>query len=312
MKKILITGGAGYLGSLISTIFLEKDYKITVLDNLMHKKNTLNHILEENNFNFIKGDVRDSSLYKKLIKENDIILPLAGIVGAPLCEKNKELTKEVNQVAIDNLCKIKSKDQIIIYPTTNSGYGITDKNTICTEDMNLNPISLYGLTKVNAEKIVMEKDNTIALRLATVFGTSYRNRIDLLVNHFTYMAVKTKEILLFEPHFRRNYIHIRDIVYTFEYCLEKFDKMKNQIYNVGLSEANLTKLSLCEEIKKIVPDLKIKISEKGKDPDKRDYFVSNEKIERTGWKTKMSFSEGIKELVSAYSKMENYEFDKNY
>jgi len=312
MKKILITGGAGYLGSLISTILIEKDFKITVLDNLMHKKNTLNHLSEENNFNFIKGDVRDSNLYKKLIKENDIILPLACIVGAPLCEKNKELTKEVNQVAIDNLCKIKSKDQIIIYPTTNSGYGITDKNTICTEDMELNPISLYGLTKVNAEKIVMEQENVIALRLATVFGLSYRNRIDLLVNHFTYMAVKEKKILLFEPHFRRNYIHVRDIAYTFEHCLKKFDKMKNQIYNAGLSEANLTKLSLCEEIKKVVPEFEIKISHDGKDPDKRDYFVSNEKLEKTGWQTKISLSEGIKELVEGYSKMKEIEFDRNY
>ena len=312
MKKILITGGAGYLGSLISTILLEKDYKITVLDNLMHKKNTLNHLSKENNFNFIKGDVRDSNLYKKLIKENDIILPLAGIVGAPLCEKNKELTKEVNQIAINNLCKIKSKDQIIIYPTTNSGYGITDKNTICTEDMELNPISLYGLTKVNAEKIVMEQENVIALRLATVFGLSYRNRIDLLVNHFTYMAVKEKKILLFEPHFRRNYIHVRDIAYTFEHCLQKFDKMKNQIYNAGLSEANLTKLSLCEEIKKFVPDFEINISYNGKDPDKRDYFVSNEKLEKTGWQTKISLHEGINELVEGYSKMKEIEFDRNY
>jgi len=312
MKKVLITGGAGYLGSLISTILLEKSYKITVLDNLMHKKNTLNHLLKENNFNFIKGDVRDSSLYKKLIKENDIILPLAGIVGAPLCEKNKELTKEVNQIAIDNLCKIKSKDQIIIYPTTNSGYGITDKNTICTEEMDLNPISLYGLTKVNAEKLVMEKENVIALRLATVFGLSYRNRIDLLVNHFTYMAVKEKKILLFEPHFRRNYIHVRDIAHTFEHCLLKFDKMRNQIYNAGLSEANLTKLSLCEEIKKIVPEFEINISHDGKDPDKRDYFVSNEKLEKTGWQTKISLPEGIKELVEGYSKMKEIEFDRNY
>ena len=312
MKKILITGGAGYLGSMIATSFVEKGFHVTVLDNLLFKKNTILHLLKKKNFEFINGDVRDKILYSELIYKNDIIFPLAALVGAPLCEKNKFDAIDINQKAIEYLCKIKSKDQIIFYPNTNSGYGITKKNEICTEKMSLNPISLYGITKCNAEKSIMEKENSIVFRLATVFGIGYRNRVDLLVNNFTYIALKEKKILLFEPEFRRNYIHIKDIVMTFEFCLQNFNNTKNEIYNIGLSSANLTKLALCQEIKKIIPDFDIRISKDGKDPDKRDYYVSNNKIESKGWLPNITLQEGIKELAEGYLKLKSDEFDRNY
>ena len=229
MQKILITGGAGYLGSTISTHFINLGYEVTVIDNLLYNKDTLDHLKKNNKFKFIEGDIRNKELYKDNIKKNDIIFPLAGIVGAPLSDKFKKDAYEINEIAIKDLANLISKNQKIIYPTTNSGYGTTSRDIICTEDMDLNPISHYGVTKVNAEKYLSEKDNYISLRLATVFGVSYRNRLDLLVNFFVYNAVKEKKIVLFEPHFRRNYIHVKDIAYTFEHCVKNFDTMKNNV-----------------------------------------------------------------------------------
>ncbi len=312
MDKILITGAAGYLGSMISTHFLEKGYRVTGVDNLFYNKNTLNHLIKNKNFEFIKLDVRDQRLYKDFVKKNDILFPLAGIVGAPLCDKNSKLAYEVNELAVKKISEFSSNNQLIIFPTTNSGYGTTSKDIICNEKMDLNPISLYGKTKVNAEKFILQKNNSISLRLATVFGVSFRNRVDLLVNFFVYNAVKFKKIKLFEPHFRRNYIHVKDVAFTFHHCLENFNQMRSNIYNVGLSEANLTKLQLCKKIKEVIPDFEISIDEKGEDPDKRDYFVSNEKLEMTNWKPKKSLKFGINELVKFYNLSKNLDLDKNY
>ncbi len=312
MKKILISGAAGYLGSTISTYFVNNGYDVIGVDNFFYKKDTLSHLKNHKNFSFFELDVREDQFYNELITNVDIIFPLAGIVGAPLCDKNIDLTYQVNELSIRKLIKSISKDQIIIFPTTNSGYGTTSKDIICTEEMKLNPISHYGRTKVNAEKIILEHENSISLRLATVFGVSYRNRIDLLVNFFVYNAVKHKKIKLFEPNFRRNYIHVKDIAFTFDHCLQNFNLMKSNIFNVGLSEANLTKLNLCKKIKEYIPDFEITIDEFGIDPDKRDYYVSNKKLENTGWKPQITLSEGIEELSNHYSKLNENEFDKNY
>ena len=311
MKKILITGAAGYLGSTISTLFVNNGYEVIGVDNLFFKKNTLKHLENKKNFEFLNLDVRDESVITKLLPKSDIIFPLAGIVGAPLCDKLHDLTYEINELAIENLIKNISSDQIIIYPTTNSGYGTTSKDIICTEEMPLKPISHYGRTKVNAEKIILEHDNSISLRLATVFGISYRNRIDLLVNFFVYNAVKFKKIKLFEPHFRRNYIHVKDIVDAFVFAINNFEKLKNNIYNLGLSSANITKIQLAKKIKRHIKDLKIKIIRNRKDPDKRDYFVSNKKIEKHGFKAKVSLDTGIKELIKIF-KYCDIKFKNNY
>ena len=311
MHKILITGGAGYIGSKLTEFFLKKNYQVTVIDNLMHKKNTVSNFFINSNFKFTLGDVRNEILINDIIKKNDIIIPLACIVGAPLCDKMEKDAYEINEASIKNLTKKISKNQIIIFPTTNSGYGITEKESICTEEMDLYPISHYAKTKVNAEKILMELENIICLRLATVFGVSYRNRIDLLVNYFVYNSVKYNEITLYQPHFRRNFIHVQDVVNTFAHCLDNFNTMKSNIYNVGLSHANLTKLELCEKIKEQNSLFKILINENEEDPDKRDYFVSNQKLENTGWESKISLKEGIKELIKSYSISSAKEFDKN-
>ena len=246
--------------------------------------------------------MRDNSLIKNSVKNIDIIIPLAAIVGAPLCKKNPQLTKSVNVGSVKTLVKNLSKNQIILVPTTNSGYGIGKKNSYCTEKSPLKPVSLYGQTKVLAEKIILDHHNSSSLRLATVFGTSPRMRVDLLVNDFVFKAFKTKKITLFEGHFRRNYIHINDVCRTFLFAIKNFDKFKNNIFNVGLSSANLTKKELCNKIKKFIPDLFIEIDEFAKDPDKRDYIVSNKKLEKTGFKTKYSINFGIKQLLNYYKK----------
>ena len=307
--KILITGGAGYIGSkLVKSLSNNKEYKVIVIDNLMFNQNFLN---TSDNVEFIKGDVRERDLYKKLINDCDAIIPLAGLVGAPFCDKYPKETEEVNYEAIKFMSENLSKNQLVLMPVTNSGYGIGKKDNFCTEESPLNPISLYGRTKVAAEKIIMERENSISFRLATVFGVSERMRVDLLVNNFTYIAFTEKFIKLFEPHFRRNYIHLNDVVEGFVFGLKNFDLLKSEIYNLGLSEANLTKQQLCEEIQKIITDFKFEISKDGFDADKRDYFVSNEKIEKKGFKAKTLLSDGIKELVEYFS-TSDFELTRNY
>tara|TARA_Y100000590_G_scaffold346139_1_gene396282 strand:- start:43328 stop:44266 length:939 start_codon:yes stop_codon:yes gene_type:complete len=300
-SKILVTGGAGYIGSLLLPQLLEKGYYVSVIDNFMYKQNSLIDLCYNPNLKIIVEDVRNDMLLKKEVAKHDIIIPLAAIVGAPACDKDILLSKEVNQVQIENIAKWATNDQMIIYPVTNSGYGIGEKGIYCTENTPLNPISHYGKTKVNGEKALLNTGNAVTFRLATVFGTSPRMRMDLLVNDFVYRAYKDRFIVLFESHFKRNYIHIRDIASVFFHGIENYTRLNGEAYNVGLSDANLSKMELCNKIKEHLPDFHISESDIANDPDKRDYIVSNEKIEKTGWLPSFSLDDGIKELITAYS-----------
>lgn len=306
--KILVTGGAGYIGSVLVPELLKLKNTVTVLDNFMYGQNSLLDCCIYENFKVVRGDARDENIIKGLISDADYIIPLAALVGAPVCNCDKLAATTTNRDAIASLVKLASKEQRIIIPTTNSGYGIGQKDAFCTESTPLNPITLYGRVKMEAERIALERGNAISLRLATVFGVSPRMRIDLLVNDFTYRAVKDKFIVVFEGHFRRNYIHIRDTVRAFILALDNFECMKNQAYNVGLSDANLTKLELCAKIKEQVPDFVYLESSVGEDPDKRDYIVSNEKIERCGFKPLYSLEAGIKELIKCYNMLCNAKY----
>mgnify|MGYP006095784563 CR=1 FL=1 len=300
-KKILVTGGAGYIGSILVPDLLNHGYKVTVLDNFSFGQQSLLGVCNSPNLEVIKGDVRDKPLFKNLIEENKIIIPLAAIVGAPACKKDEVLATQINFEQIYDLSQWISASHKVIFPVTNSGYGIGTKDKFCDEESPLNPISLYGKTKVKAEKIILEKGNAVTLRLATVFGASPRMRMDLLVNDFVYKACSDRSIVLFESHFKRNFIHIRDVSNAFIHSLNNFDIMKGQAYNVGLSNANLSKMELCHAIQKEIPDFHVFESELGQDPDKRDYIVSNEKIEATGWKPDYTINHGIRELVKVYS-----------
>ncbi len=312
MKNVLITGGAGYIGSLLSDTLVNLNYNVTVVDNMYFKKNTIGHLVIKKNFKFILDDARNKELINKLLKKIDIIIPLACLVGAPLCDKYPIEAKEVNQDAIVHIIKSKSKDQIILYPNTNSGYGTTEKDVECDENMPLNPISIYGKTKCVVENELMQMENVASFRLATVFGSSFRNRVDLLVNFFVYNALFGEKLILFEPEFRRNYIHVRDIVNTFLFSMDNFEFVKNNIFNVGLSSANLTKIGLCKKIKEHIPEFDYEISHEGSDPDKIDYFVSNKKIEALGWKPKVNLDDGIKELTQVYKLIKKEDFDQNF
>ena len=302
MKKtrILITGGAGYLGSVMTPALLEKGFSVTVLDSLIFNQNPLLSCCANEDFDFIKGDICDDALMDKLLPQFDIVILLAAIVGAPACKINPTLTHMVNYDAHMNIIKKLSPNQLVLFPCTNSGYGIGEKDAYCTEESPLRPISEYGKTKVEIEKALLDRGNAITLRLATVFGFSDRMRMDLLVNDFTYRAYKDRFIILFEEHFRRNYIHIRDVAKAFIFGIENYDTMKGEPYNVGLSTANLTKRQLCERIKEYIPDFYIHSAEVGEDPDKRDYLVSNDKIESLGWMPDHTLDMGIVELLKGY------------
>ena len=308
MKKVLVTGGAGYIGSILVPTLLGKGYEVTVLDTLMFGQSTLLEQCINPKFKFINGDVRDLNLLKKIVPHFDVIIPLAALVGAPLCKKDEMGTIAINRDAIININKIRSKQQQVIYPTTNSGYGIGQDGIYCTEETPLNPISLYGTTKSEAEQDLLATDNVITFRLATVFGCSPRMRLDLLVNDFTYRAFSQRYIVLFEAHFKRNFIHIRDVAKAFIHSIENFDSMKNTMYNVGLSSANLSKMELCLEIKKQIPDFFIAESEINKDPDQRNYIVSNDKIEKTGYKPDVDIQTGIAELIKGFSILTNNKY----
>ena len=301
MTNVLITGGAGYIGSKLATKLVNLNLNVTVIDALKFTKNSLNHLFYRNNFNFIKGDIRNKKLMKDLIKKNEFIIPLAALVGAPLCEKNKKEAISVNLDAIQFLVKNIRKKHKIIFLTTNSGYGRGKKNKFCDEQSPLNPISLYGRTKVQAEKIVMKSKNVVCFRLATVFGYSYRMRTDLLVNNFVFKSLKDGKLILFEPHFRRNFIHVNDVVNGIIYSINNFNHLKSNVYNLGLSSANISKYMLAKKIKQKLKYLKIKIIKHKKDPDQRDYYVSNRKIEKKGFKAKTSIDEGINELIKVFT-----------
>lgn len=298
--KILITGGAGYLGSVITKKFLDLGHKVTVIDNLVFNQISPLQFTYNPNYNFIYGDVRNTRLLEKEVKAHDVIIPLAAIVGFPACKKDPQLAYDINYVQVTNLMDYLSPNQLIIYPNTNSGYGIGKDDKFCTEESPLNPISVYGETKCAAEKKLLNYTSAVCFRLATVFGSSPRMRTDLLVNEFVYKAMTDKYIVVFEKHFKRNFIHIQDVGNVFVYALENYDLMKENVYNVGLSDANLNKQELLEKIKLYIPDFAITYSDFYEDPDKRDYIVSNEKIEKTGWKPNWSLDDGIKELIKTY------------
>ena len=309
-KKILITGGAGYLGSILTTKLVYLGYDVTVIDILEFNKISLSHLFLKKNFKFINGDVRNKKLMSKELKNNDIIIPLAAMVGAPLCAKYPKKTLDINYKCIKFILSKLKLSQKIIYPNTNSGYGIGDKNKFCDEKSPLKPISLYGRTKVEAEKIILKHKNSIVFRLATVFGYSYRMRTDLLVNFLVNMAVRNKRLTIFEPNFRRNYIHVIDVANAFIFAIENFSRMRGNIYNVGLSDANLTKLQLANQIKKNIKGIKINLLKNKKDPDKNQYFLSNKKIEKLGFRTSISLEDGIIELKNLFNTF-NFKDNKN-
>ncbi len=298
--NVLVTGGAGYLGSVTVPALLRRGFRVTVLDSFMYGQSSLLDCCHDENLSIVRGDVRDEALLKKLLPKADVILPLACLVGAPLCQQKPVEARTINYEAVRMLIDLGSRQQRIVFPTTNSGYGVGQDGIFCTEETPLHPISLYGVLKADIEKALLDSGRAVTLRLATAFGISPRMRLDLLVNDFTYRAVTDRFVILFEAHFKRNYVHVRDIARAFIHAIDNFDRMKNEPYNVGLSEANLSKMELCLEIKKQIPEFTILESAIGKDPDQRNYIVSNDKIEKTGFKAQVTLPVGIAELIKGY------------
>lgn len=299
-EHILITGGAGYIGSILTPTLLNEGYHVTVVDNLIYDQTPLLECCHNPKFQFIRGDVCHAELMSSLLSKADVVIPLAAIVGAPACARNPITSRLVNHESIQHILKHTSAKQKILYPTTNSGYGIGEPGKHCDENTPLRPISLYGSQKVQSEQDLLDSGRAITFRLATVFGASPRMRMDLLVNDFTLKAMKEKAIVLFEEHFKRNYIHVRDVAGAFLFGIRNYDRMVGHPFNVGLSSANLSKRELCEKIKQHLPDFYIHSAAIGEDPDKRDYIVSNEKIEKLGWRPNYSLDDGIRELIAAY------------
>ena len=305
MTKILITGGGGYIGSVLTWVLLNEGYQVTVLDNFMFGQNSLADCCRYDTFNVINGDARDEALLSKTISDHDVIIPLAALVGAPMCKKDPQAAWSVNTQSVETITKLASKDQWILMPITNSGYGVGEKGKFCDEESPLKPISIYGKSKVAAEEIILQRDNSISFRLATAFGMSPRMRLDLLVNDFVYRAVNDRSLVIFEGHFKRNFIHVRDIASVFLHGLKNFRHMRGTMYNVGLDDANLSKLELAAVIKSHLPEFYFTEASIGEDPDKRDYVVSNEKLNKTGFVPEWTLQRGIKELIKGYSILNN-------
>jgi len=306
--RILVTGGAGYLGSVLSERLLDVGHHVIVLDSLIYQQNSLFHLCADPRFEFVHGDARDEALIGRLVKDADVLIPLATIVGAPACDRDPLLARSVNLEAIRLLNRVRSSGQLIVYPTTNSGYGTKTGDVFCTEETPLEPISLYGQTKTQAEQELLQSPNVVTLRLATVFGMSPRMRLDLLVNHFVYAAATDGYLVIFEKDFKRNYIHIRDVADCFLYCIENSNRMAGRAYNAGLDAANLSKQELALSIKKHVPKFYIHFAEVGSDPDKRNYIVSNQRLREAGFEAKRSLDEGIVELLKGYRMMGRSQF----
>ena len=306
--NILVTGGAGYIGSVLVPELLQAGHRVTVVDNFLYRQNSLAACCLNERFAVVKGDIRLEATMRPLLATADVVIPLAALVGAPICSQDPIGAKSINRDAVLMMLRLISKDQRILMPTTNSAYGTGDANNFCTEESPLRPISDYAIAKVEVEKSLMEHPNAVSFRLATVFGMSPRMRTDLLVNDFTYRAVHDGFVVLFEPHFKRNYIHVRDVSRVFQHALNHFDQFRGNIFNVGLSEANLSKKELCERIKVVVPRFTFVESEIGKDPDQRNYLVSNEKLEKAGFRTSVGVEAGIRELVKGYTMIKNLRY----
>jgi nucleoside-diphosphate-sugar epimerase len=301
MTHVLVTGGAGYLGSTLVPALLDRGFSVTIVDNFMWDQPSLAAVCHHPAFSVVRGDVRSKETMRPLIARADIIIPLAARVGAPLCDRDPIAATNTNVQAIADMVESLSPQQRVLLPVTNSGYGIGQRDTFCTEESPIKPISLYGRNKVEAEGLLLDRHPAaLSFRLATVFGMSPRMRLDLLVNDFTYRAYTDRFIVLFESHFKRNFIHVRDVARAFLHGIDHFDDMKGQVYNVGLSDANISKLELCQRIQQQVPSFVFLESPVGTDPDKRDYIVSNEKIERTGFRPAYTLDQGIRELLQAY------------
>lgn len=303
--SILVTGGAGYLGSILVPELLADGHRVTVLDSFIHRQNSLAHVCHLAGFEVVRGDARDEGLVERLARDADVVIPLAALVGAPLCERDRLGAVSTNRDAVVMLTRLLAPDQRVLLPVTNSGYGVGEADQVCTEETVLRPLSLYGRTKVEAEDAVMARGNAISFRFATVFGMAPRMRIDLLVNDFVYRAVTDRAVVLFEAVFRRNFLHVRDAALAFRHGLAHFEGMKDEVYNVGLSDANLSKRELCERIKHQLPDFEFLEAPVGEDPDKRDYVVSNEKVEATGFRAVHSLDDGIGELIKGYRMLRN-------
>lgn len=303
--SILVTGGAGYLGSIMVPELLREGHRVTVLDNFMYRQNSLTTVCMDPNFDAVKGDAREADVLKPLVKNADLIIPLAALVGMPLCAADRFGAVAVNRDAVLTLLRLLSPSQRIIMPITNSGYGIGEKDKYCTEETPMRPISVYGQTKVEAEAAVLDRGNAISFRLATVFGMAPRMRLDLLVNDFVYRAMHDRSLVLFEAHFKRNFLHVRDVARAFLHGIANYGTMRDNAFNVGLSDTNISKLELCERIQKHLPFFVFPQSQIGSDPDKRDYIVSNEKIEATGFRCAYSLDQGIVELIKGYEMIRN-------
>lgn len=303
--NILVTGGAGYIGSILVPELLKAGNNVTVLDNFYYKQSSLIDCCKYKTFNIINGDVNDEEVLKKAVEGADLIYPLAALVGFPVCDKNKITAINTNLKAIEKLLAIREPSQKIIFPCTNSGYGLGQGQQYCTEESPITPISLYGKTKMEAERIILESGNSVTLRFATLFGASPRMRTDLLVNDFVYRAVFDRSLIVFEGGFMRNYLHVRDAARALMFAKDNFEAMKGQTFNCGLDEANMSKLELCAVIKKFIPDFTYMEAPIGKDPDQRNYIVSNEKIKSYGFKTEYSLEDGIQELIKTYSIIKN-------
>lgn len=301
--KVLVTGGAGYLGSVLGEHLLDAGHAVTCLDNLSLGQSGPFHLCESPRFDFVRGDARDEALLGRLLRTVDAIIPLACLVGAPACDRDPWTARAVNLDAVRLLNRLRSREQLVVFPTTNSGYGTKSGDTFCTEETPLEPISLYGQTKVAAEAELLSSPNAITLRLATVFGMSPRPRLDLLVNHFVHAAVTEGFVVIFEKHFKRNYIHIRDVADAFLHCLTHHPQMIGRPFNAGLDDANLSKEELAQKIKAHVPSFYIHFSEVGSDPDKRNYIVSNQRLREAGFAARRSLDEGIVELLKGYRMM---------
>jgi nucleoside-diphosphate-sugar epimerase len=303
--NILVTGGAGYLGSILVPELLAAGHRVVVLDSFMFDQNSLAHACAHPNFDVVRGDARVKESVAPLLRKADIIVPLAALVGAPICNADPVGARTTNHDAVSLMLGLLSTQQRVLMPTTNSAYGSGDENNLCTEESPLRPVSRYAIDKVEVEKMLMQRENAISLRLATVFGMSPRMRIDLLVNDFTYRAVTDRFVVLFESHFKRNYIHVRDVARAFLHGIECFERMRGQIYNVGLSDANVSKHELCEAIRRRVPDFFFAEAPISKDPDQRNYIVSNAKIEAAGYRPQVSLDAGIQELIKGYTMIRN-------